>query len=63
MNLFAMGSLQFLFSGQTTRIGMATELVGAMLDFDKTSEELIEMYTNATASGGDADPFFRRHTK
>ena len=31
------------FSGQTTRIGMATELVNAMNDFDQTRESLLEM--------------------
>ena len=45
------------FSGQTTRIKMATELVDVMNDFDETSEHLKEMYANQTASGGDADPF------
>ncbi|QLE02106.1 DUF4856 domain-containing protein [Galbibacter sp. BG1] len=35
------------FSGQTTRIAMAAELTGAMMDFDNISEELLlNMYTN-----------------
>ena len=45
------------FSGQTLRIGMATELTSAMTDFDRSEEELIEMYANQTASGGDVDPY------
>jgi hypothetical protein len=45
------------FSGQTERIGMATELVAAMSDFDRTEEELIEMYANQSASGDDVDPY------
>ena len=45
------------FSGQTQRIGMATELVDAMKDFDGTTEtRLIEMYRNES-EGGNADPF------
>jgi len=45
------------FSGQTTRIGMATELVSAMSDFSSSEEILLEMYSNETASGDDANPF------
>ncbi len=45
------------FSGQTTRIAMATELVNGMLDFDATTESLLEMYANQTASGEDANPY------
>lgn len=46
------------FSGQTTRINMASELVSAMSDFDNSTEELLlQMYRNQTADGGDVDPF------
>ncbi len=45
------------FSGQTTRLEMADELVNAMLDFDQNIESLIEMYTNQTFDGSDANPF------
>ena len=45
------------FSGQTARINMGTELIGAMMDFDKTTESLLEMYANQTASGADANPY------
>ena len=45
------------FDGQTTRIAMSTELVGAMVDFNKTPEQLVEMFANATVTGGDANPF------
>ena len=46
------------FSGQTTRIQMATELVSAMKDIDNSTEALLlEMFRNETANGGDANPF------
>lgn len=46
------------FSGQTTRIKMATELSVAMTDFDNSTEELLlEMYRNQSANGGDANPY------
>lgn len=45
------------FEGQTTRIGMATELIEAMNVFDSSESLLLEMYSNQTASGGDANPF------
>lgn len=46
------------FSGQITRIKMATELFSAMSDFDNSTEELLlQMYRNQTADGGDADPY------
>ncbi len=45
-------------TGQTTRILMAEELVGAINDFDNSTEELLlQMYRNQTADGGDADPY------
>ncbi len=45
------------FSGQTTRILMATELINAMNDFDLNEETLLEMYRNEKADGSDANPF------
>jgi len=45
------------FSGQTTRIQMGEELESGMLDFGKTETTLLEMFRNATATGGDANPF------
>jgi len=51
------GASTVSFSGQTERIGMATELVDAMVNFESTEEQLLEMYSNQTASGADANPF------
>lgn len=46
------------FSGQTQRIGMATELVDAMKAIDEATEmSLLEMYRNEAEGGGDVDPF------
>ena len=45
------------FSGQTERINMGTELIGAMSNFDSNLITLLEMYANQTASGGDANPY------
>ncbi|NNE27897.1 MAG: DUF4856 domain-containing protein [Saprospiraceae bacterium] len=45
------------FSGQTTRILMATELLQSMLDFNMTSSQLLEMYTNESPTGQDVGPF------
>lgn len=45
------------FTGQTERILMATELVNTMLDFDNSSEKLIEMYANQSNTGMEANPF------
>lgn len=45
------------FSGQTTRIGMATELVKAMSGFNQDATTLTEMFSNQMAAGGDADPY------
>ncbi len=45
------------FTGQTARILMAEELIDAMLDFSATDEQMLEMFRNETASGGDANPF------
>lgn len=51
---FRDGQSTVSFSGQTDRIGMATELIGAMTDWNQSEATLIEMFSNATA---DADPF------
>ena len=46
------------FTGQTTRINMAEEMVSYMKNFDELNKtRLLEMYRNETADGGDADPF------
>lgn len=46
------------FTGQTTRIQMATELTSAMTDFDNSTEELLlQMYRNQDANGGNVDPY------
>ncbi len=47
------------FSGQTTRIMMAEELISKLMDFDDANAKAIalEMYRNETAAGGDASPF------
>ncbi len=54
---FRDGQSTVSFTGQTTRMAMATELIDAMGDLDVESELLLEMFRNATESGGDADPF------
>ena len=46
------------FKGQTERIGMATELMSAMIDFDNSEEALLEMFRNQTANSEDANPFY-----
>ena len=51
------GASTVSFGGQTTRIGMATELINAMQDFSMTEATLLEMYANETALGGDANPY------
>lgn len=46
------------FSGQTTRIKMATELIADMKDFDNGTEaSMLEKFRNETATGEDANPF------
>lgn len=45
------------FSGQTTRILMAEELVSASKDFSSTEASLKELYRNEDAAGNDSDPF------
>jgi len=52
------GESTVAFSGQTTRIKMAKELFGAMMDFDNTTEELLlQMYRNQDGNGNEADPY------
>ncbi len=51
------GNSTVAFSGQSTRIGMATELIDAMKDFDQNTSVLLEMYANQTAAGDDANPY------
>ncbi len=51
------GTSTVSFSGQTTRIKMATELISAMKDNSRSQESLQEMYANETATGGDANPY------
>lgn len=51
------GASSVSFSGQTTRIKMGEELISALKNFDSTKESLLEMYSNKTADGGDANPF------
>lgn len=45
------------YSGQTTRIAMAEELASALLDFDKSEQDLLAMYANQDDLGQDVDPF------
>ena len=52
------GSSTVSFPGQTARILMAEELISTMMDFDSATEsQLLQMYRNQDASGGDVDPF------
>lgn len=54
------GSSTVSFSGQTTRIEMGHELLGALSvkSTDNASEDLLlEMFRNETENGGDANPF------
>lgn len=51
------GASTVSFSGQSTRIAMAEELISAMKDNSNSAEKLIEMFSNKTASGGDANPY------
>jgi len=51
------GSPTVSYSGQTTRIDMASELVNGLIDLTSTEATLQEMYSNTTADGGDANPF------
>jgi len=47
------GTSTVSFSGQTERIGMASELAGAMTDFDRTVEDLSNLFRNPEG----LDPF------
>jgi len=51
------GASTISFSGQTTRISMTSELIDAMSDFDVSKESLLEMFSNQTSDGGDANPY------
>ena len=51
------GASSVSFSGQTTRILMAEELVSALSDFSQSTETLNEMYANMDAAGNDVSPF------
>jgi hypothetical protein len=51
------GKSTVAFTGQSNRIMMAEELTDAMLDFSTSKEQLLEMYRNETAEGGDTSPF------
>ncbi len=51
------GSSTISFSGQTDRLNMGEELLGQLTDFSQSSENLLEMYANQTATGEDANPF------
>ncbi len=52
------GKSTVTFTGQTTRIRMAEELIAAMKNFDNTTEQLLlDMYRNQSNSGGNVDPF------
>ncbi len=52
------GASTVSFSGQTTRIKMATELAGSLKSFDTATEaDLLEKYRNQTADGNDANPY------
>jgi hypothetical protein len=51
------GTSTVSFSGQTTRILMGEALINGMKDFGESKERLLEMYTNETVDGSDADPF------
>ena len=51
------GQSTVAFSGQTTRIQMAEELISAMKDFSVSAETMLEMYRNDDGMGGDVNPF------
>lgn len=51
------GNSSVSYSGQTERLGMGGELSSAFLDFSNTEQDLMEMYANQDASGGNVDPF------
>lgn len=45
------------YSGQSIRLQMGAELSSAMLDFSKNETQLLEMYANQDAGGGNVDPW------
>lgn len=52
------GTTSVSFGGQTTRIGMGEELISELKDVDNMTEvNLLEMFRNETAAGGDANPY------
>ncbi len=51
------GESSVSYSGQSTRLAMGAELNAALLDFSKTTPELLEMYANQDAAGNNVDPF------
>lgn len=51
------GSSTISFSGQTTRISMASELISAMSNFENTSEHLLELFANESVAGEDVNPY------
>lgn len=52
------GQSSVSFDGQTTRIKMSTELIGAMMNFGISSEDLLlQMFRNSDDAGGEVSPF------
>jgi hypothetical protein len=51
------GNSTVSFSGQTTRILMAEELVSAMKDFSSAEELMLNRYRNESSYGEDVNPF------
>ncbi|MCP9235531.1 DUF4856 domain-containing protein [Lewinella sp. JB7] len=51
------GASTVSFDGQTTRIGMAEELVAALSDPNNSEETLMNMFRNAGPNGEDVNPF------
>ena len=51
------GNSTVSFAGQTTRIAMAEELSSALLDSDKSLEDLLSMYRNEGPNGEDVSTF------
>jgi hypothetical protein len=51
------GQTTVSFDGQTSRIGMASELGVNMSDLSITEDLLLQLYRNETSSGGDANPY------
>ena len=51
------GATSVSYSGQTTRISMAEELSSALTNYNLSEATLLELYSNMTADGSDADPY------